>query len=87
MRCLRSGWDSGEEEGNSSRQWNPKSTPMTGTRGGVERMLHCKSSKAKQILRAEEVLSKSLYSRHLTLLASLGETRTPVLAYVLHEIN
>lgn len=87
MRCLRSGWDSGEEEGNSSRQWNTKSTPMTETRGGMERMLPCKSSKAKQILRAEEVLSKSLYSRHLTLLASLGETRTPVLACVLHEIN
>lgn len=58
---------------------------MTETRGVVERMLRCKSSKAKQIPCAEEVLAKSLYSRHLALLASLGETRTPVPAYVITE--
>lgn len=87
VTCLRSRWDFGEEEGNSSREWNPKRTPRTKTRGVVERMLRCKTSKAKQIPHVEEVLAKSLYSRHLALLASLRETRTPVLACVLHEIN
>ena len=86
-QLFRTSGTPGEEERNSTRKWNPKSIPMTEARGVAERLLCYTTSKPKQIPQAEQVLGKSLRSRHPAPSPSSGETRTPIPACVLHERN